>query len=144
MKEVKKLFRKVSQENHNWVQKRSTGNVCFFFKVTFIWYRSNFQLVEKFDRALCSHETVQYFCAVDTELSSRNISKQSEKITWLVNPCTQYLFAIFLSFSSWVNTHPCSHAFAVERFCWSRCTHLAVQIFDRTLTPILAFKVFNG
>ena len=43
-------------------------------------------------------------------------SKASRVTTRLVNPCwscSQYLFAMFLSFSSCVTTHPCSHSFAV-------------------------------
>ena len=40
--------------------------------------------VEKFDRTLCSHKTVQYFCTVHTELSNRNISKQ-------IHVCNMYL-----------------------------------------------------
>ena len=39
---------------------------------------------------------------------------------------------IFLSFSSCVTTHPCSHAFAEKKFSRSWFSHLAVQIFDRT------------
>ena len=40
---------------------------------------------------------------------------------------------IFLSFSSCVTTHPCSHAFADKKISPVMVfTHLAVQIFDRT------------
>ena len=33
---------------------------------------------------------------------------------------------------SWVTTHPCNHAFAVQTFSRLRCSHLAVPIFHRT------------
>lgn len=49
-------------------------------------------------------------------------------ITWFVNPCS-YLFAISLPFSSWVTTHPCNHAFPIQKFSQSQSSHLAVQIF---------------
>ena len=41
-------------------------------------YRSNFPSVEQFDWTLCSLGTIQYFCSVHTELSNRNIFKQSK------------------------------------------------------------------
>ena len=33
------------------------------------------------------------------------------------------------SFCSWVTAHPCNHAFAVQKFSQSRCSHLATPIF---------------
>ena len=70
-------------------------------------------------------------------------SKASRVKTRLVNPCSsrsQYLFAMFLSFSSCVTTHPCSHAFAVQKN-WPVTTVFTpcpVQIFDqpRSLPPL--------
>ena len=41
-------------------------------KATFTQYRTNFLLVEKFDRTFCSHGTVQYILSLrDTELAKR-------------------------------------------------------------------------
>ena len=57
-------------------------------------------------------------------------SKMSNNI--LVDPCWQYLFAIFLSFSSWVTKCPCNHTFAVQKFGRSPCWPLAIQIFHCT------------
>ena len=106
----------------------------------------DFWPVEQFDRALCSHGTVQYFCSSHWTVKSKYV-QEKRVITRLVYPCSQYLFAIFLSFSSSVTPHPCSHTFAVQKFGRSRCSHLAVQIFDsagQKLTSILAFKFLNG
>ena len=75
MKELKKLLRKVSIRKSQSIAKAVNCGFASPLRLR----RSNFQPVEKFDRTLCSHGTVLCFCAVHTELSSCNISKQNEK-----------------------------------------------------------------
>ena len=83
MKEVKKLLRKVS------IRKSQISGQLVMFASPLRLRLSNFQPVEKFDRTLCSHGTVLFFCAVHTELSSCNISKQTSN-----NMTRKSMFAI--------------------------------------------------
>lgn len=55
-------------------------------------------------------------------------------------------FSFFFQLSSPAHTHPAT-PLQYKNFSRSRCSHLDVQIFDRTgqsLTPILAVKFLNG
>ena len=103
---------------------------------------------KKFGRTLVHTEPFNIFALFMFAISVRNFLACSQTLYFLFkvlrarvikkNKATLYTgsrdrLVIFLSFSSCVTTHPCSHAFADKKISPVMVfTHLAVQIFDRT------------